>query len=112
VYLNIILFYTLLILYFIISRSKSEVGHKSPQATRFTLDEKFMVDLEAEVITKPQLVLLPYNWPTEDNKINFGKMTQDQTKCVILLFYFSRYLLEYFIYSLDYWKICRQPNHV
>lgn len=88
-YLNIILFNNLLILYFIISRSKSEVNNKS-QATRFTLDEKFMVDLEAEVITKPQLVLLPYNWPTDNDKINFGKLTQERTKCVTLLFYFSR----------------------
>lgn len=48
--------------------------------TRFALDEKFIQELDAEVITIPQLILKPYNWTTENDDIYFGKIIHLQTK--------------------------------
>ncbi|KAL5234313.1 hypothetical protein ACI65C_001723 [Semiaphis heraclei] len=47
--------------------------------TRFALDEKFIQELESEVIEIPRLVLKPYNWTTDNDEINFGKIFQDKS---------------------------------
>lgn len=48
--------------------------------TRFALDEKFIQELESEVIEIPRLVLKPYNWTTDNDEINFGKIFQDKSQ--------------------------------
>lgn len=41
-----------------------------PQRTRFSLDEKLLQELDAEVIKKPVLILKPYTWESDvDEKI-------------------------------------------
>lgn len=59
-------------------RPNSEV-FVEPQTTRYALDEKFIQELEAEEITKPELNLKSYNWTTDqDEVVNFKKRTQDK----------------------------------
>jgi len=54
--------------------------------TRFTLDEKFIQELDSEVIETPRLVLKPYNWTTDNDEINFGEIFQDKSQYVSLYF--------------------------
>lgn len=64
-------------------RPVSEVYDEQPQGTRYALDEKFIQELEAEEITRPELKLKPYNWSTEHEEVvNFRKLIQDQSQCV------------------------------
>lgn len=68
--------------------SNNEITHETRVTrTRFALDEKFIQELDSEVIETPQLVLKPYNWTSDDNEINFGKIFQDK----------SEYVSKYFI---------------
>jgi len=56
--------------------------------TRYALDEKFIQELEAEEITKPELKLKSYNWTADQDEIvNFRKRIQDQSQLVILYIY-------------------------
>lgn len=61
-----------------------------PPVARYALDEKFIQELEAEEITKPELKLKHYNWDAHDNdvKVNFRKTFQEQSQyvstCLIL----------------------------
>lgn len=52
--------------------------------TRFALDEKFMQELDAEVVTKPELLLKPYNWPIENDEIHFWKILQEKSQYAII----------------------------
>jgi len=44
--------------------------------TRFSLDEKIIRELDAEVIIRPKLSLTPYKWTTELEETNFKKAIQ------------------------------------
>ncbi|XP_029345564.1 protein mini spindles isoform X2 [Acyrthosiphon pisum] len=57
-------------------------GKTQATRTRFALDEKFIQELDSEVIETPQLVLKPYNWTVDHNEINFGKIFQDKSQCL------------------------------
>jgi len=46
------------------------------------LDEKFIQELDSEVIVTPQLVLTPYNWTADHDEISFGKIFQDKSQSV------------------------------
>lgn len=43
--------------------------YDGPQATRYALDAKFIQELEAEEITKPELKLKAYNWTTDHDDL-------------------------------------------
>jgi len=63
--------------------SAGEGYDEQPQTTRYALDEKFIQELEAEEITKPELKLKPYNWTAEHEEVvNFRKLIQEQSQCV------------------------------
>ncbi|XP_026810117.1 LOW QUALITY PROTEIN: protein mini spindles-like [Rhopalosiphum maidis] len=63
--------------------SNNEITHETRVTrTRFALDEKFIQELDSEVIETPQLVLKSYNWTSDDNEINFGKIFQDKSECL------------------------------
>ncbi|XP_050054425.1 protein mini spindles-like isoform X3 [Aphis gossypii] len=63
--------------------SNNDITHETRVTrTRFALDEKFLQELDSEVIETPQLVLKPYNWTFDDNEINFGKILQDKSQCL------------------------------
>lgn len=59
-------------------------NYDEPQATRYALDEKFLQELEAEEITKPELKLKPYNWSTDHDEVKFKRRIQDQSQYVTL----------------------------
>lgn len=50
--------------------------------TRYALDEKFIKELEAEEISKPELKLKSYNWDTDHDEVKFKKRIQDHTQYV------------------------------
>jgi len=52
--------------------------------TRYALDEKFIKELEAEEISKPELKLKSYNWDTDHDEVKFRKRIQDHTQYVTI----------------------------
>lgn len=75
--------------YYNIRRPTSEV-YDEPPVTRYALDEKFLQELEAEEITKPELKLKSYNWNADqDEVVNFRKKNQDQSQYVVFLLCYS-----------------------
>ncbi|XP_008189868.1 protein mini spindles isoform X2 [Acyrthosiphon pisum] len=60
-------------------RPVSEV-YDEPQVTRYALDEKFIKELEAEEISRPELKLKSYNWNTDHDEVKFRKKIQDHTQ--------------------------------
>jgi len=50
--------------------------------TRYALDEKFIKELEAEEISRPELKLKSYNWNTDHDEVKFRKRIQDHTQYV------------------------------
>lgn len=60
-------------------RPVSEV-YDEPQVTRYGLDEKFIKELEAEEISRPELKLKSYNWNTDQDEVKFRKIIQDHTQ--------------------------------
>lgn len=86
VYRNACIIYFHYCLYFI-RRPVSEV-YDEPQVTRYGLDEKFIKELEAEEISRPELKLKSYNWNTDQDEVKFRKIVQDHTQyvtvCILL----------------------------
>lgn len=58
--------------------------YDGPQATRYALDEKFIQELEAEEITKPELKLKAYNWNTDHEEMNLRKNILVPTQYAII----------------------------
>lgn len=54
--------------------------------TRYALDEKFIQELEAEEITRPELKLKPYNWTEDHDDVNLKKRIQDQSQYVTIIY--------------------------
>lgn len=54
--------------------------YDEPQTTRYALDEKFIQELEAEEITKPELNLKTYNWNADHDEMTFKKGIQDTSQ--------------------------------
>lgn len=69
----------------LLSRRPTSEVYDEPPATRYTLDEKFIQELEAEEITKPKLKLKSYNWTADQDEVmNFRKIIQDQSQYAIV----------------------------
>lgn len=75
-----------LLLLFFNRRPMSEI-YDGPQATRYALDEKFIQELEAEEITKPELKLKAYNWNTDLEEMNLRKNILVPTQYAIINYY-------------------------
>lgn len=74
-------------MYFCFRTSNLEITDKTKVTrTRFTLDEKFIKELDSEVIKIPQLVLTPYTWTVDHGEIKFGKILQDKSQYVSAYF--------------------------
>lgn len=67
-------------------RPNSEV-YDEPQTTRYALDEKFLQELDAEEITKPELKLKTYNWNADHDEMTFKKRIQDKSQYVTIYNY-------------------------
>lgn len=65
-----------------ISRRPISENYDEPQGTRYALDEKFIQELEAEEIIKPELNLKPYNWTTDHEEVKFKRKIQDPSQYV------------------------------
>lgn len=58
--------------------------YDGPQATRYALDEKFIQELEAEEIIKPELKLKAYNWNIDHEETNLRKNILVPTQYAII----------------------------
>lgn len=63
--------------------------YDGPQATRYALDEKFIQELEAEEIIKPELKLKAYNWNTDHEETNLRKNILVSTQYATIYSLFS-----------------------